>query len=222
MRPKGRSRRFGVVAVSVAFHAAVLTALALHGPRLKIPVETAGPPVPIIPVLILPRAPPPAGVAGAAPTPIRLHRRPQRFAPADLPIAPLIVPEAPAAPPAPTDPGPRTVQAPTREAVVATNAVRALRSRLGCANANALGLTRAEREACDDQLAAGARQADYLGTGMNADKAAGLAAAAARNEGDYKFKRMTPQAAPGGRIGSTARDLGESLGDDRPAATVPF
>ena len=68
------------MAASVAVHAVLLTAVALHAPRLKVPPEEPGLPEAVIPVLILPRAPPPTAAPGARPTPIRLHRRPQRFA----------------------------------------------------------------------------------------------------------------------------------------------
>ena len=151
----------------------MLTAVALHAPVLKIPMEAAGPPEPIIPILIMPRLPPP--VAGAAPTPIRLHRRKQRFAD-DLPIAPLVAPEAPkAATAAQAGPPPGPGPIPPR-----SNVQRALRmGTAGCANAGAVGLTRAEREHCDEVMGAGARTAGYLGPGLALDKQQGFDRAAA-------------------------------------------
>ena len=225
MRATRRSRNGLIVAASVAVHAALLTLLALHAPRLRIPHEVAGPPEAVIPVLIMPRTPPPAAAPGTQPKPqpIRLHRRPQRFAPEDTDVKPLVAPTVEAKPTAPAAPGPRTITLPSQnEDAVAVNARKALRGKLGCANANLLNLSRAEREKCEEELAAGATQSDYLGTGVDADKAGGLAAAARRKEADFKFKRTTPQAAPGGRIGSTATDLGKSLGNDNPTLKVPF
>ena len=58
-----------------------------------------------------------------------------------------------------------------------SNARNALRSRLGCDDRN---LTRAEREGCIDRFADGARDAPFLGLGIEGEKAKGLAAAAAQ------------------------------------------
>ena len=80
----------------------------------------------------------------ARPTAIRLHRRAQRFAPAEPPIPPLIVPEAPPEKAAPT-PTPRAAPAPTPEEAVGPKARQALRGVVGCANPNAVGLTAEER-----------------------------------------------------------------------------
>src|SRR5947209_6576895 len=102
-----RGRRIAAVAVSGAVHLLVLAALALHAPTLSIPNEPGGPPEPIIPLLLMPRLPPPVASAGAAPGPIRLHRRQLRPIPPDLPVAPLPVPERPP-PPAQAGPAPPT------------------------------------------------------------------------------------------------------------------
>ncbi|MDB5494200.1 MAG: hypothetical protein JWP86_1537, partial [Phenylobacterium sp.] len=83
-----RGRRIAAVALSAAVHALVLTALALHAPVLFIPTEPGGPPEPIIPLLLMPRLPPPAPAAGVQPGPIRLHRRQLRAPLPDLPVAP--------------------------------------------------------------------------------------------------------------------------------------
>jgi hypothetical protein len=175
-----RRRRYAIraIALSAVVHAAVLTVLWFQRPSLPADLEPAGPPEAIIPVLILPRAPPPAAGA-AAPAPIRLHRRSQRFAAEPTPVAPLQVPEpktpsqaqAPAAP-SPVPPAPLTSE------------VRAsLRlGRVGCANADALNLTRAEREACDEQFASGAKDAPFIAPAMSAAKRAELQAAGARKD----------------------------------------
>ncbi|WP_293682651.1 hypothetical protein [uncultured Phenylobacterium sp.] len=225
------------MAASLAVHAALLTVLAVHAPRLRVPQEQAGPPEAVIPVLIMPRVPPPAAQPGAKPQPIRLHRRPQRFAPEDTTVAPLVVPAAEERPSAPSAPGPRTLNIAPAEDAIAVNARKALRSRLGCANAAALGLTREERRKCEDDLAAGARQADYLGTGIDADKARGLAAAARRRENDYTYMRSTGgpgtvgagPSANGNAVGRgnnlpgrTSTEIGKIVGSDKPTSTVPF
>ena len=73
-----------------------------------------------------------------------------------------------------------------------TNARTALRGKVGCANASAVGLTRAEREACEDQFAAGARDADFKGLGLERGKALMLRQAATRREADFRYKRGLP------------------------------
>lgn len=234
-----RSRRYGIVAASVAVHAALLAAVAVQAPRLRVPPEESGPPEAVIPVLILPRAPPPNAAPGAKPSPIRLHRRAQPFADEPPPIAPLIAPtetkteEARQAP----APGPRALTIPAQEDAFAANARNALRSRLNCDDAR---LTRAEREGCLDRLGAAGRGAPVLGLGVDRDKASELEAAARRKEQDYGYKRSTPVgsgAAGTGRnagaierpgdpnkgMGASSDDLGRMTGNDsRRELRVPF
>ena len=90
---RARPRRTAViVGASTAAHVAVLTLLALHAPMLRVPSEPPGAPHAVIPILLLPRLPPP--VPGqATPGPIRLHRRPQRLAAQPPPVAPLQAPK---------------------------------------------------------------------------------------------------------------------------------
>ena len=223
MRPDRQRRILAAAVVSVAVHVALLVALVLHAPRLRVYEQPSGPPQAIIPVLILPRAPPPVAGSGAKPAPIRLHRRAQRFAPQDLPVAPLVAPveEAPARPAPAT--GPRTVTGPPAPTPGEVNAQRALRAMVGCANPSLL--TRAEREKCEERLAAGARDAPYLGTGVDRDKARSLEAAAARKEADVRYRNAapTPNAAPGrAGAGASAEELGRQLGNDRPKAVQPI
>jgi hypothetical protein len=226
-----RSRNAGIVAASLAVHAAVIAVLWLQAPRLRVPVSELGPPEAIIPVLIMPRAPPPAAAPGTKPAPIRLHRRPQRFALEPLPIKPLAAPETPQAPKAASAPGPRTLTLPSSEDPIAANARKALRGRLGCSSANLMNLSRAEREACENGLAAGGREAPFPGLGVDRDKARTLDAAAARREADYNYKRSIKPSAPAGASlpwdtnrgpEGQAETLGKSIGNDRPKATVPF
>jgi hypothetical protein len=182
MRPAGRGRTYNAVAISVVAHVALLAALALHVPRLRAPEVRSGPPEPIIPVLIVPRVPPPE--AGGPPAPIRLHRRPQRLLPSDLPVAPLIAPEPERERPSERPAAPSQTLAPDP---VAQNARQALRGLVGCANP--ASLSREEREKCDEQLARGARQADFPGLGLDREKDSALGRAAARREADYRYKR---------------------------------
>lgn len=233
------SRRYGIVAASVAVHAALLTAVALHAPRLRVPPPESGPPEAVIPILILPRTPPPNAAPGAKPAPIRLHRRPQRFADEALPIAPLIAPAEtrPAEERAVAAPGPRLLNLPGQEDAFAANARSALRSRLNCEDPN---LTRAEREGCLERFGAAGRGAPVLGLGVDRDKAAGLEAAARRKEQDYGYKRSTPVGGgssgtgrnagaierpgdPNKGMGATKDDLGRVTGiDSRRELKVPF
>src|SRR5512138_3542143 len=126
MRPARRRRTIEAVALSVAVHVAVLAALALYVPKLVVFREPGGPPQAIIPVLIMPKAPPKAAEAGAKPAPIRLHRRRQRFALTEPPpVAPLVVPVTPAPKAAPSE-APRPAPAPQPDAMTA-NARNALR-----------------------------------------------------------------------------------------------
>lgn len=189
-----RRRTISAVVLSAVVHAVVLTYVWLQRPTLPMSPEGRGPPEAVIPVLIMPRTPPPA--AGAqAPAPIRLHRRPQRFAAEPPPVAPLHVPEPKAAE---TSPGP-TPSSATPPAPLTAQVRSTLRlGPLGCANADALGFSKAEREKCDEQLAAGGKQAPYIPPGKRPD----LAAAAALKDARVRAKEaplgtgLTPRTPP--------------------------
>jgi hypothetical protein len=160
---------------------------------------------------------------------MRLHRRPQPFVPPDVTPAPIAPPTPPAAvaraaPPAP----PALHPAPLPEGPKG-DVRTALRGGLvGCANAQAVGLNRAERDACDEKFGKGAKDAQFAGLGLTADKQRLLDAAGARKEADYRYKRS--QGPPIGQvtggpeagIGETAESYGKALGSDRPKLTVPF
>lgn len=195
MRPAGRGRTYNAVAISVVAHIVVLAAMALHVPRLKAPEIRTGPPQPIIPVLILPRVPPPE--AGGPPAPIRLHRRPLRHAPADLPVAPLIAPEPEPQPRADRPPEPARTITPDP---LAQNARQALRGLVGCSNLAAL--TREERERCEEQLARGGRDAPFPGLGLDREDTSEFGRAAARREAAYRYKRgeESRARAPGSQV----------------------
>ena len=227
-----RGRRFGIAAASVALHAALIAVVATYAPRLIMPDVASGPPEPIIPVLIMPRTPPAATGPNAKPAPIRLHRRPQRFAPPETEIAPLVIPQAPVVRPS-ARPVNRPTTLPASRDAVADNVARTLRGRLGCANP--ASLSRAEREACEDQLAAGARDAAFTGLGIARDKAAELDRTATRKAADVKWRnspggghgvpgsgRSETPGAPNLGMGTSAHDLAAAQGNDRPEAKQPF
>lgn len=150
-----KRRRLGIAAVlSAAAHVAVITIVALQAPRLRIPHEPAGPPPAIIPILLAPKPP-----AAAQLAPIRLHRRRQPFAapPAPEPTPPVTLPARPAARgpdlihPAPLPEGPKDQVRLTLRG-----------SPVGCANPDAAGLNRAEREHCLEQLGKGVKTAPFM------------------------------------------------------------
>lgn len=221
-----KRRTYGIAAASLAVHAALLALVAIQAPRLRTPPPVSAPPTPIIPVLIAPRVPPPASDPGGEPTPIRLHRRPQRFNLDELPLAPLLTPQVEAPPEAPTEREPQLLPLPRSRDVIAERARAALRSRRDCDDP---ALSRAEREACQERFAAGARDAPFPGLGVDRDKARALEAAVRRREADNRYKRGEPgppvpvpyggdwddtRSPPDGRsnlgAGATAKDLGAS------------
>jgi hypothetical protein len=184
------------IAASILAHLGVLTAVLLQHPTLTIPAEPSGPPEAIIPILILPRTPPPPAGQGARPTPIQLHRRQLRNLPAETPVAPVVIaPPKPAeAPPqAPGPPAPKEPPAPAPP----SNAVRAtLRTTLGCTDVKLPGLSREERTACLERLGRGARDAPYLAQPLSAEKRAALEEAGAAKLAN-RARLEAPMARPG-------------------------
>lgn len=211
MRPVRGGRTFEAVSASIVAHVILLSALLAHAPLLRIPEQASGPPLPVIPVLLLPRTPPPAAVPSGPPTPVRLHRRPQRMAPQEveeLPVAPLVAPEI-EVPPQPEVEGPRFIVPPQQrpqDDAISANVRNALRGSLvGCANAAALGYTREERERCEDRLSAGAKQAAFPGLGMEADKNSDLARAAARKEAYRRYRDAGVPPGTAGGVGDSGQ-----------------
>jgi hypothetical protein len=196
--PTARRRRTSwAIAASIAAHLGVLVAVLLQRPTLRIPIEPSGPPEAIIPILILPRAPPPAEGRGAAPAPIQLHRRPARNADEFPPVAPLIVPteekpvEAPPAARAEIAPKVQAAPAPPSDAVRAT-----LRATLGCADSKLAGFTGEERAGCAERFGRGAREDAYLAPALSAEKRAILDQAGAAK---LAQKNAAERAAPSAR-----------------------
>lgn len=223
MQGASRRRTTWAIVASLLAHAVVLTVAAVQSPTLTIPYEPPSPPEPIIPILLMPRAPPPADGA-PAPSPIRLHQRAPRVPTADLPVAPLPVPATPPTPVPPTPPGPVTVGPGPAEAQQKLDVRAALQGLVGCRDPDAAGLTRAQRDKCQERLAAGAKDAPFLGTGVGAEKQQLMAAAGAKKDAEVKYRRSQ---GPAGLIatpsgGATAHDLGAALGNDKPEAKIPF
>lgn len=227
MQTAGRRRKGVAIAASLIAHLAVGVVLLLQHTSLPTPLDLGGPPEAIIPILILPKTPPPAAGHRAQPQPIRLHRRPQPFVPPDVTPAPIAPPTPPTAAtrPAPTAP-PTFHPAPQPEGPKGDAKTALRQSYVGCANPLAVGLTRAERDLCDEKFGKGAKDAEFAGLGLSADKQRLLDAAGARREADYRYKHSQAPAIgiphSGGFAVPTAEEQNGSLGNDRPKATVPF
>lgn len=209
-----RRRDATAMGLSIVAHLVVLTALALHAPKLMRPYEQAGPPEPVIPILIMPRTPPaPPGVR-EKPRPIRLHRRQLR---PDIPppdIAPFITPPSM---PAPAAEAPRTVIQPRFRVRPSPSdrVTTALRnSAIGCANIDLLGP--AERERCHERLGRGAVEAPYLGP---LGDPALERAAAAREAGRRRREAPVPSGS-GGAGGSSGS--GAAYRPEGPAPLPPL
>jgi len=169
MQTAKRRRTTWAIATSVIAHLTVAIVLLLQRPMLVIPQGESGPPEAIIPILIVPKTPPPAAGRSTRPAPIRLHRRPQPFLPPEAPTAPIAppTPPTPAAAPAPA-PGPPTFHpSPLPEGPKGDLRTALRHGTVGCANPQAVGLTRAERELCDEKFGKGAKDAAFAGLGLS-------------------------------------------------------
>lgn len=185
-RARRADRRTGSIAigaVSVAAHIALLAVVAVQAPVLTVQLGPSGPPEPIIPILIAPRAPPktPGGPPG---DPIRLHRRLLRPAGAQVNVPPLVTehPEPKIEAKAPGDAPHAPTEADQRTAQVAT----LWRMRLGCGDPDAFNLSRDERDACEQQLAAVARTAAPTGLALPSPKALVFDRAAAQADANRR------------------------------------
>jgi hypothetical protein len=174
MRTANRRRTTWAIAVSALAHLGVLAAALLQHSTLPPQLlDAAGPPEAIIPVLILPRG----RLAAADATPrlgeLQLHRRPQRLdqnpsLSQPSPLAPLPAAPALAKPSEVGQPAALAAQGqPATPGAPGPDLRAALRhGALGCANLAAVGMTRAEREACEEQLGHGAGQAPVLAVSL--------------------------------------------------------
>ena len=218
MQTATRRRTTWAVAASLMAHLVVVTIVALQSPMLRMPPEVAGPPVAVIPVLLLPRIPPASGQQ--KPAPIVLHRRPQPFVPPDVRPAPIAPPAPPAAAQtAPAQKGPVTTfhPAPLPEGPKGDVKTALRHSGVGCANQQAVGLNKAERDLCDEKLGNVKGATPFaVGTELTAEKKRFLDAEAAQREADYRYKHDNQVPSPGqGAVptaGATAEDMCKSLG----------
>jgi hypothetical protein len=204
MQTVRRRRTSWAVAASVAAHLGVLIAVLSQRPTLRIPVEPGGPPEAIIPLLILPRTPPPVAGQGVRPAPIQLHRRQRRNLPEAPPVGPLVTPTArPMETQTPAAPGPPAGR-PSPQPTPPADAVRAtLRTTLGCTEARMAGLTQEDRANCLERLGRGAGEAAYLQPAMSAEKRALLDQAGAAKMAQ---KQAAERAAPSARTAPEPAD----------------
>jgi hypothetical protein len=227
MQTARRRRTTWAISASLIAHVAVGIFLLAQHPTLVAPVSEPGPPQPIIPILLMPRTPPLPSGRLAPSQPIRLHRRPQPYATPDVTPAPI----APRAPPTPAvaPPAPKSLPAlhPAPQPEGPKDEVRTVlrHSAVGCANAQAVGLNRAERDFCDERFAKAAKGVEFTGLGLNPEKQRLLDAAGAQKEADYRYKRapMTPNVAPGSlNPGMSAEDRSRAMGSDKPSLVIPY
>jgi len=219
MQTATRRRTTWAVAASASAHVAVLIVLLLQRTTLAIPIGDSGPPQPIIPILIMPRTPPAAG--RFAPAPIRLHRRPQPFLPPQVepaPIAPPAPPAPAAAPVAPRGP-PALHPAPMPEGPKGDVRTALRAGAPGCANRDAVGLTRAERDLCDEKFGKGAKDAQFAGLGLSPDKQRLFDAASAKKEAYRRYKEGQPT--PGIVGGDSGQSYEVKRQDDPPLPRLP-
>lgn len=121
----------------------------------------------------------------AAPSPAP---RPRFIRPAPKPsaVAPLYIPNAPS----PATPSPAAPAMPGLDVEGEDLIRKAFRARSpGCANQDAVGLTKAERDACDERFGKGAKDAPFLEAAIGKEKRRDFERAAAKKRRDYEYKR---------------------------------
>lgn len=192
MKPRRRFRAGLVVGLSLLVHGVALTLLAFSHPQLRL-----AQPAPIVEVEIVPYFLPgprreEIQTQPLAAQPIRPRRsllRPDE----ERTVAPLVTRAAPPQKPAE---GPWAVAPPVAGAPAPSppDLRRALRSgTVGCANLSLL--SKAEREACQEKLGAGAKDAPYIPPPIAADKLGDWEAAAARKRAKWR-EREAPMPHP--------------------------
>lgn len=176
--------RLPILAISGMAHVALLGFLVLRHPELR----SYAPP-PVFEVQVVPRfLPSPSERAApnetAAQRPLR-PRQAQRPA-AESTVAPLLTPAAPAPGRSPADQAgaPATAVPPASPGL--REALR--RSPVGCANADAVILDKAERERCMEVFGKGAKDAPFIPPPMAPDKRRAFDAAAARKEANRRYR----------------------------------
>lgn len=179
-----RPRLYALLCASLVVHVAVLAVLGLRQPHLR----SAPPPpvmeVQVVPYYVLPAPRPPE--AARQPTIVERPIRPRRTLRPDetSPVAPLVTPNAPQASRgpwtvAPAVPGAAPPSADLRQAL--------RRGATGCANLALL--SREEREACQEKLGAGAKDAPFFQPPMDPRKRQAFDETAAKKEAYQRYKR---------------------------------
>ena len=168
MRTARHRRTTWAIAVSALAHLGVVVAALLQHSTLPPQApDLAGPPEALIPVLILPRS---ALAANRTPRlgDLQLHRRAQQVAANAGASETARVAPAQATPVEPPSSSTFAAQGqPATQGAPGADLRAALRhGALGCANLAAVGMTRAERAVCEDQLGHGAGQAPVLAVSL--------------------------------------------------------
>lgn len=190
MGARSRTRLYVLLGVSGLAHVAALGFLALQHPQLR---QASAPPVmdvEIVPYYIPPRA---ERALGRQPPLADRPIRPRRTLRPDetTSVAPLVTPNTPARPEGPWAVSPPVAGAPAPPSADLRQALR--RGTVGCGNLTLL--SREEREACQEKLGAGAKDAPFIAPPIGADKRREFDKAAARNRAKWRA-REGPMSAP--------------------------
>jgi hypothetical protein len=203
---RARTRRAAIIAASLAGHALFFAMLGLTGPGLR-QVRRVGPE----PVMIEFWTPPPADRArrrGRAltppPSPITPRRRASNAPPAD--IEPLPMRPGPAGPAAASGMAAGDHPAPLPGAARGDLRTVLRGSAVGCANRDAVGLTRREREACDEAWGGRAVETADVAAPIDPAQRAEWDAVAARKTRDRRWREapMPPGLEPSSKPGFPA------------------
>ena len=178
-----RSRLYALLGLSLLAHGVVLAVLGLREPKLNLAPAPPVMEVQVVPYYVLstPRAPEAERLPPLVERPIRPRRtlRPDETSP----VAPLVTPRAPPASGPwtlePAEPGAPAPPADLRQAL--------RRGAAGCANLALL--SREEREACEERLGAGAKDAPFFQPPMDPRKRQAFDEAAAKKEAYQRYKR---------------------------------
>jgi hypothetical protein len=201
-----RRRRGVIITLSALGHLALFTLVGLQTPQLR---EMIVPAQPALELRLIP--------------PVRRHQAPAAAAAKAAPVQPRPSPTPPKGvatlPIPPAAPAPRgasgigTSYAPAPlPATPGADLKKALRAfSPGCRNADAVGLTRRERDACDERLGRGSQTATYIPDPMDRAKRGAFDAQAAKDDAYRRYKQgnVPPAVKPGSEPGKNT-----GLGDD--------
>ncbi len=192
MASRARPRRVAIVAASLVGHGLVLVLLGLTA-RPPPPVQMSEPDVvPLdiwMPTRIPVRRSAPTGAQAMA-SPLSPRRARPMVPSSDAPTLSLPVPAGPTGPAPESAAGAHPAPLPSPDQDGLRRALRG--SPVGCSNRDVVGLTRREREACDDAYARGRAGDPFIEPPMDARKRAAFDAEAARKERIRKRKEAPP------------------------------